>query len=342
ILTLVILVTMRLCLHATDRFGAKDLTASAALHHIILRGLLRFLIWIVAILGVAASWGANLPAFFATPIGQRVLGGTFSIGITIAVVALIYGLCNSAIESRLNRRDADGKVVQASARMRTLLPMLRNTVFIIFAIAVGIVVLSELGFNIAPLLAGAGIFGVALGFGSQTLVKDFLTGLFIVIENTIAIGDVVKIGDHSGVVDAMSVRTLRLRDNDGAVHILPYSEVTNIINMTKDFAFAVIDVGVGYDADLEKAMQVIREVGDDMQKDPIFKRVILEQVEVLGIEKLGDSSITIRSRIRTRPGKQWDVRRMFQLKLVQRFIKEGIDIPFPTVTNIQRTLPPSQ
>ena len=146
----------------------------------------------------------------------------------------------------------------------------------------------------------------------------------------------MKIGDHKGVVDAMSIRTLRLRDNDGALHILPFSEVTNIINMTKDYSFAVIDLSVAYDSNLDHVMNVIRLVGEDMQKDPIFKRVILEPVEVLGVENLGDSSITIRSRMRTRPGKQWDVRRMFLLKIKQRFDKEGIEIPFPTVTNIQR------
>ena len=255
---------------------------------------------------------------------------------------IIYEGCNSVIERHLNRRDAEGKKLAASARMRTLLPMIRTSVFIGFSIIVSLVVLSEVGFNIAPLLAGAGIFGVAIGFGSQTLVKDFLTGLFIVIENTIAIGDTVKIGDHAGVAEAMSVRTLRLRDGDGALHILPFSEVTKIINMTRDFSFAVIKVGVSYDSDLEKVMNVIRSVGEELQNDPIYKRVILEPVEVLGVEDLGDSSVTIGSRIRTRPGKQWDVRRMFLLKLKQRFDKEGIEIPFPTVTNIQKPHPTAE
>jgi small conductance mechanosensitive channel len=338
IITLLILTVMRFVFHAIDRWGQNDTTASSALHHIILRFLMQAVIWALAILGSAAAWGVDVPALFTTPLGQRILGGLLSIGVTIVIVALIYETCNAAIERQLNRRDAEGKQIQVSARMRTLLPMLRTTVFIFFSIIVTLVVLSEVGFNIAPLLAGAGIFGVAIGFGSQTLVKDFLTGLFIVIENTIAIGDVVKIDTHSGVVEGMSIRTLRLRDSDGALHILPFSEVTKIINMTKDFAFAVVDVGVSYDADLNRVMDVIREVGTTLQQDPIFKRVILDPIEILGVEALGDSSITIRSRIRTRPGKQWDVRRMLLLKIKQRFDKEGIDIPFPTVT--QHTPPP--
>jgi small conductance mechanosensitive channel len=163
-----------------------------------------------------------------------------------------------------------------------------------------------------------------------------LTGLFIVLENTIAIGDVVQVGTHAGVVEAMSIRTLRLRDQDGALHILPYSEVTQIINMTKDFAYAVIDMSVAYASDLEHVMNVIRSVGEEMQKDPIFKRVILEPIEILGVEKLGDSAITIRSRIKTRAGKHWDIKRMMLLRLKNRFDSENIEIPFPTVMHLQK------
>src|SRR5262249_2208059 len=152
-------------------------------------------------------------------------------------------------------------------RVRTLLPMLRNAAFIIFSIIAAMVILSEGGVNIGPLLAGAGVIGVAVGFGSQTLVKGFLTGPFLVIENTIAIGDVVKIADHSGTVEAMTIRTLRLRDGDGAVHILPFSEVSKIINMTKDFAYALITVGVSYSSDLRRVMEVIKAVGEELRQD---------------------------------------------------------------------------
>lgn len=341
ILTLGIFALMRALFHLTDRWGKGTNGASNTVHHTILRTLLRLVIWIFAAIAAAAAWGANIPAFFNTPLGQRLLGSAFSIGITVVIVALIYEVCNSTIERHLNRRDAEGKALQASARVRTLLPMIRNTIFIGFSLVVGLVVMSEAGFNVAPLLAGAGIFGVALGFGSQTLVKDFLTGLFIVVENTIAIGDVVKLGVHSGTVEAMSMRTLRLRDVDGSLHIVPFSEVSNIINMTKDFSYALIDIGVAYNSDLEHVMNIMRAVGNDLQQDAIFKRVILEPIEVMGVEKLGDSSITLRARIRTRPGKQWDVRRQMLLKIKQRFDAEGIEIPYPTVTNIQKSLPPA-
>ncbi|MGE3624095.1 MAG: mechanosensitive ion channel family protein, partial [Bdellovibrionales bacterium] len=171
---------------------------------------------------------------------------------------------------------------------------------------------------------------------SQTLVKDFLTGLFIVIENTIAVGDVVRIGDHSGVVEAMTVRTLRMRDMDGAVHILPFSEVSQIINMTKDFAYALFNINVAYDTNLRRAMEVIRDLGEELRQDSRFRSSIIDPIEILGVDKFGDSAITIVARIRTRPARQWDVKRAFLLSLKERFDAEKIEIPYPTVTQLYK------
>ena len=224
-------------------WGHERHVLSALHHHTILRALLRLVIWVVAILRAALRRGASVfQALFATILRwpTHVLGATFFHRYNaIAIVALIYGACNTAIDSKsLNRRDAEGKTLQASARMRTLLPMLRNTVFIIFA---GYCRLRwwccrKSALISRPLLAERRYLWCRDRLRlSQTLVKDFLTGLFIVVENTIAIGDVVQIGDHKGVVDAMSIRTLRLRDSDGAAfaHSGPFSEVTKIINMTR-------------------------------------------------------------------------------------------------------------
>jgi len=336
VLTFLVFLVTGLALHAIGRLGASlgGATATPQLHHSILRLFLRIAVWILAVAGVAASWGVSIPAFLATPFGQRVSGSLFSIGVTVVVLALIYGYVSSSIERHLNRQDGDGKPVQTSARMRTLLPMLRNAAFIVFSIIAGLVVLSETGFNIGPLLAGAGVIGVAVGFGSQTLVKDFLTGLFIVIENTIAIGDVVKVGDHSGVVEAMSVRTLRIRDADGAVHILPFSEVGQIVNMTKDFAYALINVGVSYDTNLRHAMDVIKAVGEELRQDTKFRASIIDPIEILGVDKFADSAIILQARIRTRPGRQWDVKRALLLRLKERFDLEKIQIPYPTVMQL--------
>jgi small conductance mechanosensitive channel len=138
------------------------------------------------------------------------------------------------------------------------------------------------------------------------------------------------------VVETLSIRTIRLRDGDGSLHIIPFSEVTQITNMTRGFAYALVDIGVSYDSDVERVMAVMREVGASLQEDPLFKRVITEPIEVKGIEKFGDSSITIRARIRTRPGKQWDVKRLLLLRIKQRFDKEGIEMPYPTVMHLTK------
>ncbi len=339
VLTFLVFVFTGLALHKTTRFGivrTDDPAFKPQLHHVILRFSLRFLVWLVMVVGIAAAWGANIPAFLSTPVGQRISGSLFSIGVTIVLLALIYGSVSTSIERHLNRKDKDGRLIQTSARVRTLLPMLRNAAFIIFTIIAALVILSEGGINIGPLLAGAGVIGVAVGFGSQTLVKDFLTGLFIVIENAIAIGDVVKIGDHSGVVEAMTIRTIRLRDADGAIHILPYSEATKIINMTKDFAYALVNIGVAYNTDLRHAMEVIKSVGEEMRQDAKFKASIIDPIEIMGVDALADSAVILQARIRTRPGRQWDVKRNLLLRLKEGFDKEKIEIPYPTVAQIQK------
>jgi small conductance mechanosensitive channel len=337
ILSILILGAAHFCFIAIDKWKSGKSSGSLLIHRQVLSFLLRPAVWIAAALGISATWGVNVNAFIATPFGQRVLAATLSIALTLSVLTILYETVHSWIERYLSRRDKESKALVASARARTLLPMMRASLFIFFSAIALLTCLSAVGINIGPLLAGAGVIGVAIGFGSQTLVKDFLTGLFIVAENAIAVGDSVKIDSFGGTVETISIRTIRLRDIDGALHILPFSEVTKITNMTKGFAYALVDIGVAYDSDLEHTMRIMREVGATLQEDPVFKRVILEPIEVMGVQALETSSITIRARIRTRPGKQWEVRRLLLLRIKQRFDTENIEIPFPTVTHITKT-----
>jgi small conductance mechanosensitive channel len=332
--TFLILIALRLLSGLIDR--RRDSPNGGAARRSLFAAVLTFVLWILAIVAIVASWGLDLETLFATPLGQRILGSLFSISVTMIGLGSLYELLSGAMDRHLNRRADDGDALRASARVRTLLPMIRNVLFMVFAVIFAIVVLSEVGVNVGPLLAGAGVLGVAVGFGSQTLVKDLLTGFFIVVENAIAIGDYVKIAEHQGWVESIGIRTVRLRDREGSLHLLPFSEVTKITNMTKDFAFAMIEVGVSYNTDLVKAMNVMREVGAELQKDPIYKRTILDPIDVWGVDKLGDSSIILMGRMRTRPGKQWDVRRTFLLRLKLKFDQEGIVIPYPTVLNIHQ------
>ena len=340
ILTLLTLIAMWLASYLTNRMGLRlrreGPVATSGIYRPVLQGLLRLATWILGVAGIAAAWGVDVVGLMGTPWGQRVMGSAFSITSTLVIVVVIYEFLHAAIERHLNPRDAGGKVVEVNSRARTLLPMLRNAAIIVLAVIVGLVTLSELGINIAPLLAGAGVIGVAVGFGSQTLVKDFLTGLFIILEDTIALGDVVSIGDHSGTVDSMALRTIRLRDDRGAVHILPYSEITKVVNMTKNFSFAVIDIRVAYKSDLEQVMEVMRDIGKDLRQDAVLGEFILEDLQVLGVENFGDSAIVLRCKIKTKPGKQWEVKRAFLLRVKSRFDREEIEIPYTAMTLLNK------
>ncbi len=340
LLTFLALLGMRFGFYFAERVALMGALSPHANRTSILRPVLTVFIRLISaalgLAGIAAAWGVDVSGLVMSPWGQRVLGSAFSIGSTVLLVVLIYEALHAAINRSLNKRDEKGQIVGTNARARTLLPMLHNAAIIVLVIIVGLVTLSELGINIAPLLAGAGVLGVAVGFGSQTLIKDFLTGLFIILENTVAVGDVVQIGDSTGVVEGLTIRTVRLRDFAGNLHIIPFSDITKVINMTKDFSYAVLDMSVAYDSDLPKVIRVMKETGEALRKNSALASDILEPIEVRGVETFGDSSITIQARMKTRPGRQWDVRRLYNLLIKERFDAEKIEIPFPTVTQIRR------
>lgn len=295
---------------------------------------LKAVVWLVALLAVLDAWGLDSFGWVDTPLGARVLGSAFSIVLVLVIAVLAWEIVNSSIERYLTGRPATGGgTVQRSARMRTLLPLLRNAFLVVLVTIVSLILLSEIGLNIAPLLAGAGVIGLAIGFGSQTLVKDVITGLFILFEDTISVGDVVDVGnDHSGVVEAISIRTIRLRDLAGTVHSVPFSQVASVKNLTKDFSFYVFDISVTYDEDPDRIIGIIRELGAEMQAEPAFSSVILEPIEVLGVDRLSDSAVIIRARFKTRPIQQWSVGREFNRRLKKCFTEQGVEIPFPQRT----------
>ncbi len=291
----------------------------------------RTLVYLLAFFAVLQAWGLGIYGWLAEPAGRALLSKIFSIILIVASALVVWELVSAAIERYLHTEE-DGNEVARSQRIRTLLPLLRNFVFVVLAVIVTLTVLSEVGVNIAPLLAGAGVVGLAVGFGAQTLVKDVITGLLFLIEDAIAVGDVVQLGSHSGVVEAVTVRSLRLRDVSGTVHQIPFSEVTSVVNMTKDFSFALMDIGVAYRENVDEVIGVIKQVGAELRADPEFSPLIVEDIEVLGLDRFDDSAVVIRARIKTQPVKQWTVRRGFNRLLKQRFDELGIEIPFPHQT----------
>lgn len=296
--------------------------------HVVLRGA----VVVVTVLVLAQAWGLDAISLLSSDGGRRVVSSIISIGAVLLGALVVWEVVAGAIERYLAATDGDGNAVQRSARIRTLLPLVRNALFIVLVVMVALIVLSELGVNIAPLLAGAGVVGVAIGFGSQTLVKDVITGAFILFEDTMAVGDVVKLDAHAGVVEAMSIRTIRLRDGNGSVHTVPFSSVGSVINLSKEFAFAVFDVGVAYNEDVDRVMAVLRDLGAELQADPEFGPQVTEPLDVMGLERFDASAVVVRARFKTVPLQQWAVTREFNRRIKRRFDELGIEFPFPQST----------
>ena len=296
--------------------------------HLTLRAVLLGL----AALALLQTWGLGGLEWLETDVGRRILGSAITIGLVLVVALLIWEGVSSAIERYLNRIDADGTMIARSARTRTLLPMLRNAFLVLLLVMVALIVLSELGVNTGPLLAGAGVVGLAIGFGSQKMVQDVITGAFILFEDTIAVGDVATVGGLTGVVEAMSIRSIRLRDVSGTVHTVPFSSVDTVSNMTKEFSMAVFEVGVAYRENVDDVMTVLRELGAEMRADPDYGPLIIEDMEILGVDAFADSAVIIKARIKTLPIKQWSVMREFNRRMKNRFDALNIEIPFPHQT----------
>lgn len=306
-----------------------DLEARVNRYTPVLKTLLHAAIWAAAAIVLLQAWGLGAFEWFQHGrLGARVIGAAASVLFTLIVALLIWETVNSAITRHLEKLSRDAQVAR-TARVRTLLPMLRTALLIVMIIVVVLIVLNELGVNIAPLLAGAGVIGLAIGFGSQTLVRDVITGIFLLAEDAIAVGDVVNVGGQGGVVEALSIRSIRLRSLDGTVHIVPFSAVTTVSNMTKDFAFSVFDIGVAYGEDTDRVVEVLRALGAEMREEPRWANVIREPLEVLGVDRFLDSAVVIRCRFRTNPGSQWAVSREFNRRYKRRFDEVGIEIPFP-------------
>ncbi len=214
-------------------------------------------------------------------------------------------------------------------RAKTMGDLLKSVITGVLVAIFGTMILSQLGVNIAPIIASAGIIGIALGFGAQSLVKDFLSGVFMIFEDQYGVGDVIDVGEAIGTVEAVSLRVTRLRDLDGTVWYVPNGEILRVGNKSQNWSRAVVDVGVGYDEDLARAKRVLGEVAHDLWEDEDYRSVIIEEPEVTGVEALAADAITLRVLVKTAPMEQWAVARELRQRIKARFDHEGIEIPFP-------------
>ena len=310
-----------------DRYPMLEASANRYLS--ILQRALQVVILLVALLLILDSWHVRLLALLASGQGADIASRVFSIALVIVLAIVAWELGGAALD-RLLARTPDG--VTASTRMRTLHPLARNALFVVILLVSAVAILSELGVNVAPLLAGAGVVGLAIGFGAQTLVKDVITGAFIVFENSIGVGDVVGVSGRTGTVEAITIRTIRLRDAQGTIHTIPFSAVDTVTNLTRDFSNVVVDVAVSHREDVDAVFALLSEIATAMRQEPIYASDILEPLEVLGIDRFTETGVVLQVKMKAAPGKQWSVRREFLLRMKRAFDAKGIAGPSPQTT----------
>jgi small conductance mechanosensitive channel len=256
---------------------------------------------------------------------------TSGVRIVFVTGALLFGVW--AIRSATGRLrgvlEGAAPSLEQAKRAATLTHVVQDVAVVAATGVAVMMVLAELGVDLKPILAAAGIGGLAIGFGAQSVVKDVISGFFLLLENQVRVGDVVSIGGTGGLVEAITLRTLVLRDLAGNVHIIPHGGVDRVTNMTKDYSRYVFDVGVAYREDPDEVMRVLRDVGEELQRDPAFGPDILESLEILGVDSFADSAVIIKCRIMTRPIQQWRVGREMNRRIKKAFDKHGIEIPFP-------------
>ena len=290
----------------------------------LMSGVLHGALYLLALLILAQVWGLDVFAGMSTPIGKRVMSALVSITFVLSAALVTWEIVSALIERYLTEVDAKGNPMPRSARVRTLLPLLRNAFLVVLVVVVSLIVLSELGLNIAPLLAGAGVVGLAIGFGSQTLVRDVITGLFILFEDSIRVGDVVEVAGKSGSVEGITIRAIKLRDVRGTLVTVPFGSVSLVMNMTKDFSFYVFDIAIELGKDLDRVREIVFEIDAALRGDPAIGPTLLAPLEILGIDRFDGAQIILRGRIRTTAGKQWAAGRAFNMLLQARLMAEGI------------------
>ncbi|QDQ79718.1 mechanosensitive ion channel family protein [Paraburkholderia megapolitana] len=295
----------------------------------LLRRTLSVLIVICTVFLLLLAWGVDLRQLFSSgSIGHRLASALVTIAVAAAIALFVWEAVNVAVERRLDQWTARGDIARA-ARLRTLLPMLRATLFVVIALVVVLTGLSQLGVNTAPLLAGASIFGVALGFGSQKLVQDFITGIFLLMENAMQVGDSVTVASVSGTVEYLSIRTVRLRASDGSLFTVPFSSVTTVNNTNRGLGNAAVKVSIAYGQDIDLAVATLKEIGTSLRNDDAFKAGILSDFSYWGIDQVDGAAMVLSGQVQCRDTARWGVQREFNRRIAEQFLARGIQIANP-------------
>jgi len=264
-------------------------------------------------------------------VGQWALTSGLQILLVLVLMVVALKTINIIID-KLLRLKQEKDDLELQKRGDTLRGIMRSTLKIIIFLMAGMMVLEKLGIQIGPILAAAGVLGLAVGFGAQKLVEDVISGFFILLEDQIRVNDVVVISGTGGLVEKVNLRMVVLRDLAGNVHYIRNGAIGTVTNMTKEYSRYVFDIGVAYREDTDEVVEVIKKVDEDLRNDPMFKNLILEPIEILGVDQFADSAVIIKARTKTKPIQQWTVGREFNRRLKKKFDELGIEIPFPHTT----------
>lgn len=313
------------------------LEARANHYYPLLRGLVSGLLLLFTCLALLEAWGVDTFRWFTrNPLGSHIVSALLTTAIAALITVALWETANAAIEQHLARLSRDMQVVRL-ARLRTLQPILRTALLLTLLTIFGLTVLSEIGVNIAPLLAGAGIVGVAIGFGSQKLVQDFITGIFLLLENAMQVGDAVTVAGLSGAVENLSIRTIRLRAGDGSVHIIPFSSVSTVTNANRGVGNAAVSVSVPVEEDTDHVCEVLCGIARDMRNESPYSDMMRSDLQLWGVDKLDAATVTIVGQIVCTDSGRWGVQREFNRRTKIRFQERGIRFATPVQTILMRT-----
>jgi small-conductance mechanosensitive channel len=333
---------------AAERNATKegDTAAESAVHlqryYALAHRIVSILVTVVACVTLLEVWGVNVIAWLSgSAIGRSFLSAFLTIAVAVLIAIVIWEAANASVKKRLDHWKEQGELVRA-ARLRTLVPMMKTILFIVILLVVGLTALSQIGVNTTPLLASASIIGVAVGFGSQKLVQDFITGIFLLMENAMQVGDWVTVAGVSGTVEYLSIRTVRLRAGDGSLHIVPFSSVSTVNNTNRGLGNAAMRVSVSFGTDVDKAINELKQIGAGLRADPAFQAQILGDIEVWGVDAVDGSTVTLAGQIRCTDTGRWGVQRELNRRILERFRELGIQISDPRTTLLLpgETVPP--
>jgi moderate conductance mechanosensitive channel len=284
------------------------------------------------------GWGWNVDLVHLAgrdTVFANLVHGVLTTVVILLIADVLWHAAKAGIDNKLAATaelgQPNSEEARRRARLHTLLPIFRNVLFVLVIAVAAMMALAEMGVEIGPLIAGASVVGVAIGFGAQTFVRDVIAGMFYLLDDAFRVGEYIQSGNYKGTVEGFSIRSIRLRHHRGPVYTVPFSLLAAIQNQSRDWVIDKIAVGVTYDSDLEKARKLIKQIGLDLQKDPEFAPLILEPLKMQGVENLGDYAVQIRMKMMTLPGEQFVIRRKAYAMIKKAFDENGIKFAFPTV-----------